>query len=58
MSKAEIRDASLKDKMATGALGNVSGEWVCVCVLVGGCLHGCVNEEVISGVNAWQRAKG
>ena len=32
--------------------------WGCVCVgRVGGCLHGCVNEEVISGVNAWQRAK-
>lgn len=36
---------------------------MCVCVCthvsrwVGGCLHGCVNEEVISGVNAWQRAK-
>lgn len=29
----------------------------CECVCVVGCLHGCVNEEVISGVNAWQRAK-
>ena len=74
LSKAEIRDAGLKDTMPAGALGMlavsvyvcVSGwvwEWgrvgvcVCVCVCVVGCLHGCVNEEVISGVNAWQRAK-
>lgn len=75
LSKAEIRDAGLKDKTPAGALGSGSGEcmcgcvcqWVDVCELVGGCvraggwlggcLHGCVNEEVISGVNAWQRAK-
>lgn len=34
LSRAEIRDAGLKDKMPAGALGSGSGECICGCVCV------------------------
>lgn len=60
LSAPEIRDDGLKDKTPAPAPRSVSAKCIYVggCVSAGGCLYVCVNEEVISGVNAWQRAKG